>query len=535
MNRVTLLALLVALAAASPARADVELARGEIVKIEPREIYINLGTKQGLTDGLPLRLKRPIRLKHPVTRAVVEDWVPIGVATITSAGASLSRAVIGELTYAVRMGDRVEVLVERAPPPSPAVPPNSAPSPSEPTAPAAPVPDPATVEVLEVFGAQLGQPVEARIAGWERFLSMRASSPYAEELRRELVVLRRLRDELASGGKGAGSEGETVSSVQHHAASSAVSGVALPLVFVLDQPERVASAYLHYRASGARTFRSVLLTREHDIYLRGTLPAEVLTPPGLDYFVEVSTPSGRSGLAIGSPAAPVQVEVEAPPLADAIAPAPGRSSVKLAVDYLDFATLDRRRGDRTDRVVNATVDFTYRLRGPVDSIGVGYGALTGQGGYADAEWTELAPAPRTGFQYGYADLELGTADASVPLALGVKLIAGVGREGFGLGAEGRLRLGGRDAANLLLSASTISQVGFLSDIRFGVPARRDLRFGLSVGATDRPGRGDIGARFAGELEWLGLPWISLLLRASWQGRNIDHRGVGGGAGIGAYW
>ena len=38
-----------------------------------------------------------------------------------------------------------------------------------------------------------------------------------------------------------------------------IGGAAIPVVFVMDQPERVASAYLHYRIRGERTYRSVLL------------------------------------------------------------------------------------------------------------------------------------------------------------------------------------------------------------------------------------------------------------------------------------
>jgi hypothetical protein len=53
---------------ASPAAAD-EIARGAIIKIERDEIYVNLGRGRGLVDGAPLRIKRRINLKHPVTRS----------------------------------------------------------------------------------------------------------------------------------------------------------------------------------------------------------------------------------------------------------------------------------------------------------------------------------------------------------------------------------------------------------------------------------------------------------------------------------
>ena len=306
-------------------------------------------------------------------------------------------------------------------------------------------------------------------------------------------------------------------------------------MFVLDQPERVASGLLHYRPRGARTYRRILLVREHELYLRGSIPAEAVGPPGLDYFVEVSLPSGRSGLALGSPSEPIQVAVASPPLIDRFGAAPGRSFVKVAADYLDFATFDRRAGDRTDRLVTANLDFVYRLTGAIQAIGVGYGVYAGSGGFADLAWSDADPAPRSGFHYGYADVELGGQLERVALSVGGKLIAGVGQDGFGMGVEGRIRLGDRDRTNLLFATRTIDQVGYLADVRFGARPARELLIGISVGATNQPNEGDVGVKLGTELEWIGLGNMSVILRGSWQGRSIAHGGIGGGGGLGFYW
>jgi hypothetical protein len=258
-------------------------------------------------------------------------------------------------------------------------------------------------------------------------------------------------------------------------------------------------------------------------------------PPGVDYFVEVSTPSGGSGLALGSPTQPVAVDVAAPPILDRFAPQPGRSSVALATDYLDFATFDRRDGDHRDWMVAATVDFTYRLDDTVESLGVGYGVYAGAGGYADRVPTVDQPLARSGFDYGYVDAEFGRRTDHVHVAVGGQLLAGVGRDGFGLGIEGRLRIGDRDGTNLLLSSRTVDQVGFLSLVRFGTRLSRALKLGVSVAATNQPNDGDLGVRLGTVLELRAGPSTSVMLRASWQGRSIDHGGVGGGAGLGVHW
>lgn len=508
----------------SIAAADDAIVTASVLRIEHQEIYINLGSIQGVSSGAAIRIKRAIKLRHPVTGKAVEDWLPIGSATITEAGDTLSRAVLGDLIDEVRTGDIAEVLVVRtdqSPPAAPARPPSKTPA-----------IDPMTAEVLSVFATQTGRSLDARIAAWERYLSSHGDSPYAAAIRNDVVELTRLRDQMQPV---ATDDARIVATLRHDAPRVANSGVAIPLVFVLDQPERVASAYLHYRPSGARTYRRLLLVRDHEQYLRGAVPADVVQTPGIDYFVEVSMSDGHSGLALGSPQQPVAVSVAAAPLIDQFASTPGRSSVKLVADYLDFATFDSRAGDRSDRVITATVEFTQRLDSFVESVGVGYGVFAGRGGLADAEWSMDGPIPEAGFHYGYADVELGDRARGVHLSAGGKLIAGVGKDGFGMGIEGRFRIGGRDATNLLVSARTIDQVGFVSDVRFGARPARDILIGLSVGATTQPAGEDIGVKLGTELEWIGFSNVSLLLRASWQGRTTAHSGIGGGAGLGVYW
>lgn len=524
------LALLATIVLVGHAHADDEILRGNVVKVEQQEIYVSLGAKQGVSDGVALRLKRTVRLKHPVTRATVEDWMPVGSAMVTQAGNTLSRAIVGDLISAIKVGDVVEVLIDR--PDRAPVNPFPAPVPV-PVTPAGPAPDPATVEVLQVFAQQTGQPLDARIAGWERYLSTRGNSPYADAIRRDVETLRDLRDQARP--VASASSTEVFTAADHNAAGTAIANANLPLVFVLQQPDRVASAFLHYRTSGARTFQRLLLTREHDIYLRGVVPARFVAPPGLEYFVEVSTPGGRAGLALASPQQPVALRVKPPPLTDQFGAAPGKSSVKIAADYLDFATLDKRAGDRTDRMFTANVDFIYRLRSAIQAIGVGYGVYAGTGGFADRAWDDTDPAPRSGFHYGYADIEVGGRVEKIPLSVGSRMIAGVGRSGFGLGFEGRFRIGARDGTNLMFAARTIEQVGFLTDIRFGARPAPKLLVGISVGATNQPSRGDVGVKLATELEWIGFSNVSIILRGSWQGRNIDHGGLGGGGGLGFYW
>ena len=521
-------ALAVSLAGAA-ARADDEIVKGAVVKIELREIYVNLGGGQGVAGGAPIRIKRPIKLAHPVTRAAIEDWLPVGSATITQAGAALSRAVVGDLVTAIRVGDVAEVLIAR-PDTRPAGP--TGPAPATPATPAAPPVDPATREVLDIFAAQSGQPLDARIAAWEHYLSTHPESPYAAPIRADLGELEALREQLGPASDPQGGGARPIEALDHLSPGQAPAGAAIPVVFVLDRPERVASAYLHYRTRDRRTYRRELLAREHDIYLRGSVPAEAVRAPGVEYFVEVSTPSGEAGLALGSPEAPVRVDVKPGSLIDRFGGAPetGRTTMRVDGEYLSFGAFDRRDGDSTDWLARASIDVSYEIGAAVQRVGVGMAAIAGLGG-SDYPWHATNPPPKSGLNLGRADVELGRAT----LAVGLAWIAGVGRDGFGMGAEGRVRIGARRETNLELRLQQLPELGWLADARLGAHPARDLLLGISVGATDQPLGYETAAKLVTELVWIGLPGLALRLRGSWQGRSAAHGGLGVGGGAEVTW
>jgi hypothetical protein len=507
---------------AGRAGADDEIVRGAVVRIEAKEIYVSLGGDRGVVPGAALRIKRAITLKHPITRAAISDWLPIASAKVTEAGGSLSRAVVGELVSEIKLGDIAEVLVDR--PDAPQIlppPPEQVPT------------DPATAEVLGVVAAQANQGLEVRIAGWEHYLSQHPTSRFASAVRGDLDELRSLRDQMKPPGGIQGAD--QITTVAHASPRLARANEALQVVFVLDQPTRVASAYLHYRPVGARTYHALLLTREHDLYLRGAIPATAVALPGLEYFVEVTAPNGRSGLALGSPAQPVDVAVREPPPIDRLGSDPLRTTVRLTAEALDFRTFDSRSGDHTDRTSTADLDVVYRLRSAIESVGVGFGAYSGVGGAANEVWTAANPAPRSDFRYGHADVEAGGHVHGMHLSLGGQVIAGVSRFGFGLGVEGRFRIGDRDATNLVVSSRTIDRVGFLSEVRFATRPWRRLGIAFSVGATDQPNERETAVKLGTEVELFAVRNVAILARGSWQGRSTEHGGLGGGGGLGVTW
>jgi len=514
-------ATIVLAAAPRPARAD-EVATGVVVQVDTREIFVNLGTRRGVAAGAPLRLKHPIALRHPVTRQPVADWLPIGSATVTSAGEQLSMAVLDpDLRARVRVGDIAEIYVERdeVPPPAPPPAPDDRPL---------PVPDPDTAAVLDIWASLAGRPLDVRIASWEGWLSSHAASPHAAAVREDLDALRAEREALAPQPP---TRGLAAVHLDHAAPTLAERGRALPLVFVVDDPDAVASAWLHYRTAGAATYHRLLLTRDGALYLRGTIPAAAVADPGVEYFVEAIAPLGGSGAALATPAEPIAVAVPAPPLVDEFTATRRRTRLTLATTYLDFATFDRRPGDRTDRFALTEADVLYRLGGVLWGVRAGFGSYGGYGGYADRAWTPAAPAPAHGLQYGYAEAVLHAPPPLPPLGGSLRLVAGVGERGFALGVEARARLGAPDGANLSAGFSHLEAIGFFSDIRLETWPAHGLPVGVSVGVTDQPSRGDLGVRLGLDLGWRALPWLIPTVKVSWQGRTVEHAGAGAGLGL----
>jgi hypothetical protein len=174
--------------------------------------------------------------------------------------------------------------------------------------------------------------------------------------------------------------------------------------------------------------------------------------------------------------------------------------------------------------VRFETDFLFRLRGRyLYGIKVGLGFINGEGGFADEPMAEGA-----GFNFGYTELQWRLLSDSAILT---RVVAGIGEDGLGFGGEGRLRLGAEDDSNLTFGVSTLEDIGFLSDVRMQWAAIREVPLGLSVGVTDQPNNGDLGVRLGADIGYRALPWFQPTLRVSYQGRSLQHSGVGVGAGV----
>jgi len=532
MRAVKLTLVLALVAGLSPIAAADVIQSGFIVRIEDREIYFNLGSVAGLEAHDRIRIKRPIAIKHPVTRKKLKDWLPIGSADVTSVGDRLSMAVLEpDMLAQVRVGDVVEAYVERdeeilatAPQPEP----EPAAQPEEPPQPEAPLPtlDEETKDVLTVWNATVGQSLDVRISAWEEYLERKPDSPYAAAVHEDLEVLRAQRERMRPSELAL--EERVVHGLEHKAPTRGRAGEPVPLVFLLDDPKRFGAAWLHYRARGAASYKKGRLRREGDLYLRGAIPAEAVAGPGVEYFVELASDKGDVGAAVGTPDRPEVVDVEPPPIVERFTERRRRSRMSIRATYLDFASFDGRTGQHTDQFFHFEADFLFRLRGILYGIRSGMGVFNGRGGFANRVYERTSDAPEAGFNYGYTELEFRGRHKTAFLG---RLAAGVGRDGFGLGVEGRFRLGDEDATNLSLGVTKLAEIGFLTEIRMQWDAVHRVPLGLAVALTDQPSGGDLGVRLATDIGLRTFEWFQPTIRLSYQARTVVHSGLGLGIGL----
>jgi hypothetical protein len=511
------LILLVVTAASAVAHAD-EILRGVVVRVEAGEVYFDLGTATGLQPGAPLRLKRRIALTHPVSGVVVADDLPLGDAKVARVGATLSMAQPSPaLAAALVPGDLVEAYLAKDPPapvePSPSPPPEPMPS-----------LDRDTAEVLSAWTAAAGRPIGARIAVWEGFLHDHPRSPYAARAAVDLEALRAIETELSEGEPEATAHEPVVRGLRHAPPRHGAEHAPLPLAFVAERPDESRAAWVHYRRRGADTFRKTELHRDGDGYLRGTIPAAEVEAPGAEYFVEVALAGGTVAAAVGTPDEPLVVAVAGAPSREIYQARPSRSRVSIQATYLDYATFDTRAGDHTDTFFLVETDFLYRLRTWIYGLRIGFGVLEGKGGSADGTMPRA-----TGFNYGYWEVEFRPAGPNV--ALLARGVAGLGDDGLGFGAEGRVRLGPEDATNITFAASTLAGIGFLSEAKLQWAVIPAFPLGFAVAVTNQPNNGDLGVRLSADIGMRIRRWLQPTIRVSYQGRTLSHSGLGGGLGL----
>lgn len=272
--------------------------------------------------------------------------------------------------------------------------------------------------------------------------------------------------------------------------------------FVLEA--RIARAWqatyeLRFRFAGEEAWRTETFQRKENDAYRATVPAEVVRPPGFEYFIAGAGPEGRVLMPFASAEDPHRVAVheqeEAVLRARELLRIRGRrASAHGSYEWVDFGAREINGKTLNDRFYRVDLDFTYRLlRFPLYSLRFGYtqllgdtpatargdaecqpaqedeqGSCTGQAGFRTSGWVELR------FRLSsVADIDL-------------RGIVAATKTDFSGGARAVLRFGSELGSHVALGAEGIQETGVSFFLRLGWDTVPHLPMAATIELTDMP-------------------------------------------------
>jgi len=519
-----------------PAASATTTVSGTVVGIDENDLIIDIGSDSGLSVGSSLEIWRPLKLKHPVTGKVLTDRFKIGTIELTQVRKSVSLASpSGKLTRDPEKGDVILLPAPKAAPPPP-------PEPSVPAPPGSgPPPPPLSPEEEDAraIGALLdslrGADLETRIRRYEEFARRRPSSKYTRTIQEEVASLRRL-----ASPRGAARESET---------APAVLGFEGPQEVVAETPIRIGielndlaiGAVLHARVHGEANYRSYPMTTEGKGYFGATIPADRVSLPSIDYFIEASTEKGLASAVAGTPEQPREIDVLRAPKNGP----PDRAGIKIAImtDYADFNRL--RNNDRA-WVTEGYFGMRFGDTG-VRALRTGFGVYRGIGGSVEELDEKNLPGRPIGLTYGYLEGELGIVSSFAFIA---RASVGLLDEGISGGGQLLMRIGNDQRTNLVIGGELLGGVGLktIAQLELNVFPRFPILLRsettnqpagtAKVSATDTGkavGTASVGVRAIAQVGVRIVPSLTISARGSVQGRNIRHAGPGFGGGLSYEW
>jgi len=575
---------LIILFLSSPAFAD----RSEpvVLAVDGKDIYVDLGAKDGVGAGAELELLHEIVAKDPATGKELHDRFALGTLAVARSGDGISVAhADAALAKRVLAGDHVRLVSAKKTFVDPWVEQVEASKPlgaQPPPVPGAPAIDHAQL-ARDAWQQTLGLPPEQRIARWKALEAADPQTPYKKAIDAEIRSLgiqvtdrdnalaraksssatdrtprvEALAAELAREQADATHPADTgplgIAEIDH-----AVAGRPIEMAFLVRAPSRVGTAWLYVRSHGDPGFKRTELVRDGDAYLRGTIEGALVRDPSVDWYVEVASPSGHAAPVLGSSESPLEIDIDRsiaePP------PAVGRSHVDVHVDYVDF---DGRLSKGYDQYYQAEADFMYRFLEPIYSVRLGFGTLSGVGGPKeiidhDPNGTCLDTSgkyqcKRVAFSYVYSEYEYRIRpNVAVMLRPQIGVLTKDIMPGesatrcqsrdvagcqflTGIGGRARLRLGEEQGTNLVLGAGFTRGVGTLLEAAYHWLPSPVVPVQIAVQVTDQPVVEDFGVRLIGEVGYKKLGWIYPSARVSYQARALNHTGVSGGMALNFDW
>ena len=334
--------------------------------------------------------------------------------------------------------------------------------------------------------------------------------------------------------------------VYHVPPAEAAPGVALAIDATIDHAWQ-ANLELRYRAVGGDpAFHAVAFERTSGDDYRASVPANVVAPPGVEYFIASTDGKGAVTLHFASAANPHRVAVHEDEGVVLRARELGRyqgrqARAHVAIENVDFGSRTVNGKQLDDRYLRVDADFTYRLlRLPLHSLRFGYtyllgdtpatprgdgicdpvkedppaGSCTGQAGFKAAGWFELRLR----------------ANALVDVDL--RGILAATKKGFSMGGRGELRIGSEMGSHVALGAEVLADAGSTGFLRLGWDTVPHFPMAATIELSSLPSSHRATAvRLVYDVAYPLDGGLRLGLRARYQARDSSIGGLTLGANV----
>ncbi|MCB9571132.1 MAG: hypothetical protein H6709_03485 [Kofleriaceae bacterium] len=347
-------------------------------------------------------------------------------------------------------------------------------------------------------------------------------------------------------------------SVLHVPPAEAAAGAPLELSATVSRAWE-STLTLHWRPVGAAAWIDAAFTRRDDDAWIAVVPADAVTPPGVEYYIDSRPAADDAAPADGAPAAaaaaptaefasaahPHRVNVLRAVLDERkerqLARSGGRRyHVRAAADYVDYGTRNIPGfGDRVDRYYRVDLGFSYRLLAyPLERIHVGYTRLIGDVPETPRGLPEECTASdgtadcalRVGYKVGgWFGVRLGMGQGVDLDARGMVMATEVGA---GLGGALELHVGDDEASHVAFGLEAMQDVGVSGHFRLGWATVPDLPMAATVEVTDLPSsRRATGIRILYDVAYPVSPGVKVGARVGYAARDARVGGFAGGANL----
>lgn len=300
------------------------------------------------------------------------------------------------------------------------------------------------------------------------------------------------------------------------------------LELVAMAPATTPQLVAHVRVRGTQQWTPIELVRRDDANWVAVVPAAVVAPPGLDYYV-----TAGDAPVFATPEWPHALAVTAPPSVerrgrDMLRAAGRRSKMQAMGEWVEYGT----KNGLTDNYYRFDADFSYRLwTYPLEDIRVGYTRLLGETLEAPDEMcpTTEACTDQAGFKVaGWFELGLAIVEG---VRFDARMMVMATQDGFAVGGRGEARLGAREASHVALGVEHLADVGTNGFFRLGWGTVPKWPMSATVEITNLPAsHRDTGVRLYYDLAREITAGIRVGVRVGYAARTQQTAGFTGGAG-----